>query len=263
VIGRVVELIGDLGRQDDVLGRYGLTAEEFAAALPVAIERMRGSASASNADRRHFLATIFQSMLGRGLISALAEPEYGDDTVYRLTLHDGRDIAVIQKGCPDGAHSATRWLRPPWAAETYLWWLCSSVAHEPGEHVAKGVNRLRQRFFSEAPGTVDGIIFHNQLCGTPQRPCPKAAHSAQVAGWSVPPPCIYVMPGHDEDRSEWNWNDEVRRDFPAVLLSLFEIDPARIDAYIGYVGFRSTGDGGRRTTLTSRFGSGRSTTHRS
>jgi hypothetical protein len=53
--------------------------------------------------------------------------------------------------------------------------------------VAKGVNRLRQRFFGDATDQLDGVIFHNELCGTPQRPCPKAERGIVISGKLVPP----------------------------------------------------------------------------
>jgi hypothetical protein len=263
VIDQVSQLIRSLAAEEAILRHHGVTATEFTEALPAAIESMRGSASASNSDRRRFLTEIFEAMLKRDLLVGLDEPSYGDDTVYRLRTRDSGDIAVIQKGCPDGAHSSTRWTRPEWASETYLWWLCSSLNYEPGEHVAKGVNRLRQRFFSDLPGNLDGIIFHNALCGTPQRSCPKAALSVSINGRSTPPPCIYVMPDADQHDGDWNWQGSRHRAFPEILLALFGITPDKVPAYTGYVGFRRGPRTELRTTITARFGPTRATTHRS
>lgn len=38
-----------------------------------------------------------------------------------------------------------------------------SSQFEPGEHVVKGINRLRQRFFSAATDTASGIITDSQI----------------------------------------------------------------------------------------------------
>jgi hypothetical protein len=263
LIDRVAGLIQSLGAESALMGRYGMTIEEFELALPAAIESMRGSASASNVDRRKFLAELLEAMVQRGLIDGVEKPKYGDDTVYRLRTRGRGDIAVIQKGCPDGAHSSSRWSVPDWATETYVWWLCSSLAQEPGVHVAKGVNRLRQRFISELPGALDGVIFHNQLCGSPNRLCPKATHAAAVGGCPTPPPCVYVMPDREASDGAWNWSGSRERAFPAILLAYFGISPAQAQDFIGHVGFRRGPSGTVRTTITSRFGPGRSTTYRS
>jgi hypothetical protein len=262
VVERVSALVASLASDEAYLASKGLSVDEYRRALPTAIERLRGSWAASNSDRRKFLITLFESMRERGLISKLEMPPYGDDTVYRLTIREFGDIAVIQKGCPDGAHSSVRWTAPKWAAETYLWWLCSSSAAEPGEHVAKGINRLRQRFFSEAPDALDGVIFHNELCGSPERPCPKASRSIAIGGLQIPPPCIYVMPEREAQCTEWNWDGLRQLHFPQVLLEMFGIDSAASAAYTGYIGFQKRG-GSLRTTIASRFGPGRSTTFRS
>lgn len=260
VIERTVDTILSIASDEAFLTSRGLTRDEYQAALPSAIEALRGSKIASNSDRRRFLTSIFQAMLRREIINNLAMPTYGDDTVYRLTVPDFGDVAVIQKGCPDGAHSSVRWRAPEWARETYLWWLCSSLNYEPGEHVAKGVNRLRQRFFGELPDTIDGIIFHNDLCGGPHRPCPKLRHAIEIGGQLIPPPCVYVMPNREESGTSWNWEGRTARAFPTILLSLFNIGEASA-SYTGYVGFQRRG-GALKTTITSRFGPARSTSFR-
>jgi hypothetical protein len=261
IIDKVRRVILSLGEDTSYLAGRGLSAEEYSAALPVAIEMLRGSQSASNTQRRRFLEGIFDAMRERRLISNVAVPVYGDDTVYRVTIPDFGDVAVIQKGCPDGAHSSVRWSAPEWARETYLWWLCSSLTAEPGAHLVKGVNRLRQRFFSSAPDTLDGVLFHNELCGTSHRPCPKLQNAVEIGGTLTPPPCIYVMPDREVHALEWNWNGEQRRRFPAILMSLFGISEKAAPNYVGYVGFQRKA-GRLKTTIVSRFGPARSTSFR-
>jgi hypothetical protein len=261
VIDKVSRVISALHHDAAFLASRGLTPEEYLSALPSVVETLRGSQSATSSDRRRFLVDIFRAMTSKGLLSKFEMPSYGDDTVYRLTVESFGDVAIIQKGCPDGAHSSVRWSAPDWARETYLWWLCSSQKSEPGEHIVKGINRLRQRFFSDAPDTVDGIIFHNDLCGSPQRPCPKMATAIDINGKMIPPPCVYVMPARRPGAVEWNWEGARRRAFPATLLALFNISADDAPAYVGYVGFQGRG-GEIRSTSTSRFGPGRSTTYR-
>ncbi|MCP2096764.1 MULTISPECIES: hypothetical protein [Actinosynnema] len=256
-------IIMGLAAEDVTLQRLGVTADEYQNALLPAIESIRGRLSASNSQRREFLKSIFREMLAAGVITDLALPEYGDDTVYRLSVKGMGDVAIIQKGCPDGAHSSVRWEVPDWASETYLWWLCPNLKEHPGWHINRGVSRIRQRFLTDRPGDLDGVIFHNETCGTAERVCPKADRSRSINGVSIPPPCVYVMPDRAPSApDEWNWQGDLTRRFPAVLLSFFGVNAETAPAYTGHVGFQRRA-GSTRTAITSRFGPGRLTAHRS
>jgi hypothetical protein len=262
IVDRVVSLIASLARDASYLAANGISAQEFTGALPAAIQRLRGSDSASNSDQREHVVAILAALRERGLITRFDLPRYGEDTVYRLHIPGFGSVAIIQKGCPDGAHSSVRWSRPEWAREAYLWWACSSESSDPGTHIWKGVGRLRQRFFSNEPGWLDGVIFHNELCGSPRRPCPKSELAIEVVpGRRIPPPCVYVMPNWS-DEDELNWTGSTERRFPAVLLALWGIQLASAPSYTGYVGFQRRA-GSYRTTIASRFGPGRTTSHRS
>jgi hypothetical protein len=267
VINLAVSAVSAIAADEEFLQRCGLTSQEFELALPAAIQRIRGSAAASNASRRNFLISLFRHMAAKGLISSFDIPDYGDDTIYRLYIESIGSVAIIQKGCPDGAHSSVNWSAPDWASETYLWWLCDSLQYEPGEHVAKGVNRLRSRFFSsQRHDAVDGVIFHNPTCGSALRPCPKIERATELDGKKVPPPCIWIMPERRDLQAqapaEWNWAGDRACRFPAVLLSTFGIDDDKVPLYTGHIGF-SRGHRGTRTTIASRHGSGRSSIFRS
>ena len=231
VVQRAAEAIKLLANHPDVLARHGISASEFASALPAAIESIRGGMSASNAGSRQFLTNLLGHLVDRGLATGVSTPTYGEDTVYRLDVPNLGPVAIIQKGCPDGAHSSVRWSVPKWAQETYLWWLCSSMKSHPGEHISKGVSRLRQRFFSDTPGVLSGVIFQNELCGSGLRPCPKQDRTALVGAASVPAPCIYSMPEREGQESEWNWNGERKLRFPAVLLEAFGVASADVDSW--------------------------------
>ncbi|MEV4124878.1 hypothetical protein [Nocardia sp. NPDC049707] len=262
VVDSVTKLIQGLADDQAVLNKYGLTQDEYRVALPAAIEQLRGRQSASVSERKAFLFDLLQALADGGHVERVERPKYGSDTVYRLTVAGFGDVAIIQKGCPDGAHSSVRWKAPDWARETYLWWLCDSMRYQPGEHIDKGVKRLLGEFFGPRPDTLSGVIFHNHLCGTKQRPCPKSVFTLRVGTQDVPPPCVYVMPDRDDDASAWNWNGEVTRIFPSILLQAFGIAPAQVSQFTGHVGFQRR-HGAVRTTITSRFGSGRATTFRS
>jgi hypothetical protein len=261
VVERVVKLIESIAQDEQYLYPRGLSSAEFMLALPVAIERMRGSQSASNSGRRKFLTTIFDHLATTGAISTYTPPIYGADSIYRLTIPNFGDVAVIQKGCPDGKHSTAAWKAPEWAVETYIWWLCPSLKNEPGWHVSAGVKRLRREFFSDRLDTVDGVIFQNSTCGTDLRPCPKMTHAVELGEFSVPPPCVWTMPERGSG-PEHNWSGDRKLRFPSVLLSGFGINPDNLAQYTGHIGFKS-GTRQTRTNISSRFGIGCSTTSRS
>ena len=261
VVAQVIRIIQAIGDDHAYLYSRGLSAEEYRLALPVAIEQMRGRSSASNKERREFLALVFDHLVSSGAISKYTVPNYGSDTVYRLSVPDLGDVAVIQKGCPDGKHSSVAWSVPDWAAETYLWWMCPSLKNDPGWHVSAGVKRLRAQFFSARPDELDGAIFHNQTCGTDQRPCPKMRKAVRIGDLDVPPPCIWVLPKRTNG-PDYNWDGARTVRFPSVLLSAFGIESSHVPLYTGYVGFQESFRTSR-TTITSRFGAGKTTTSRS
>lgn len=267
VVKLTMNAIRSVASDREFLARNGLTEAEFASALPTAIQKIRGSAAASNSERREFLTCLFDGLKDAGIIAGYIRPDYGDDTVYELDVPGVGKVAIIQKGCPDGIHSSVKWSRPEWADEAYLWWLCDSLSYEPGEHVAKGVNRLRNRFFDQDyRDAVDGVIFHNSLCGTPMRPCPKIAKASRIGEVDIPPPCIWVMPERVDleggGKMEWNWDGARDLGFPRALLSLFGISEDNCAEYIGNVGFKRHRQR-VRTTIASRFGEGRMTNYRS
>lgn len=268
VVQRVVEVIHTLSSDTKYLERHGISRQEYIEAFPAAIERIRGSTAASNSDRRNFLIAILHALKDQKLVAAIETPKYGEDTVYRLELPGGnRSIAIIQKGCPDGAHSSTRWTVPVWASETYIWWCCSSLAREPGSHVSAGVNRLRQKFFSDNPSDVeqemiDGVVFYSELCGTPQRLCPKAQKAKFINGFNMPPPCLLTFPKRAKNVTSWNWDSNRNLIFPKLLFSLFDIPEEGLSDYLGHIGFQARGKQ-IRTSISIQFGPGRSTIYRS
>lgn len=263
VVERVSQLIRSLGGEEALLTRHGITSEEFREALWPTIQKMRGSSSAGVGDRRQFIRGMLNHLVSSELVTRFEEPQYGDDTVYRLSVPGmTEDVAIIQKGCPDGAHSSIRWSVPDWAGEAYLWWVCDSMASEPGTHVHKGVGRLFQRFRDERPDQLAGVIFHNELCGGSRRLCPKMEHAVVIDGRETPPPCVYVMPDRDSAANEWNWNGGQQRKFPAVLMKAFGIPEEQAPFFIGDIGYRFTG-GKRKINIVSRYGLARTTSHRS
>ena len=261
VVAQVVRIIETIGQDDAYLHSRGLSPEEYRLALPVAIEQMRGRSSASNKERRDFLTLMLDHLVSSRAIDRYTTPDYGRDTVYRLSIADVGDVAVVQKGCPDGKHSSVAWSVPDWAVETYLWWLCPSLKEHPGWHVSAGVKRLRAEFFSPRPDALDGVIFHDRTCGTDQRPCPKMRHAVRIGNVDVPPPCIWALPKRTSG-PDYNWDGSRALRFPAILLAAFGLESSHIPLFTGYVGFKESAHSSR-TTITSRFGPGKTTTSRS
>ena len=261
VVAQVVRIIETIGQDDAYLHSRGLSPEEYRLALPVAIEQMRGRSSASNKERRDFLTLILDHLVSSQAIDRYTMPDYGRDTVYRLSIPDIGDVAVVQKGCPDGKHGSVAWSVPDWAVETYLWWLCPSLKKDPGWHVSAGVKRLRAEFFSPRPDALDGVIFHDRTCGTDQRPCPKMRHAVRIGDVDVPPPCIWALPKRTNG-PDYNWDGSRALRFPAILLAAFGLESSHIPLFTGYVGFKESPHSSR-TTITSRFGPGKTTTSRS
>jgi len=260
LVSQVVAFLNDTLLNDVAyLNRNGLSIDEMSRAFPAAIERIRGSRAASNQTRRDFVRTTLEHLLEHGFIRSLDLPQYGKDTLYRVVLLDGTKVGVVQKGCPDGAHSSINWERPEWADELFIWWCCSSSAMQPGEHVWKGVARLRKKIQSEPMNQLDGIIFESEVCGTPARPCPKREHSREIGGQDVPPPCVLTFPHWSPTSESMSW--AVARDlaFPKALLAAFHVGTP--SDFTGHVGFLKKGNR-IRTEVESRFGESKITGYR-
>jgi hypothetical protein len=259
VIERSIKAIQNLHSVPGYLAANGLSVAEYQAALPIAIQRLRGSAAAKNSERRQYLKDILNAMLERGFISSLQEPKYGQDTIYRVEIPNFGSVAIIQKGCPDGKHSSNAWTVPDWARESYVWWLCPSVRYVPGVHINKGVTRMTPRFLSDKKDVnkkmLDGVIFNNEVCGTPNRPCPKSDLAISIGGSVVVPPCIYILPERESLESKRS------AVFPSLLLSLFGIEGAKGDDYIGRISFHEKGSEVVKKISLS-FGAGKSTIYR-
>lgn len=260
VVEHVLKLLSSLAKDQGYLASHGLTGDEYSHALPLAVEKLRGRMAASNQERRDFVEEIVSVLVDLGVVLRYKKPTYGKDTVYRLFMSGGMQVGLIQKGCPDGKHSSVAWSRPDWADELYLWWVCDSKNLEPGEHVWKGVNRVRGKVSAAGEDQLDGLIFYNQLCGTPDRPCPKMEHAIERNGIKLPPPCIYVFPRWDHSQSLLNWRGETQRVFPRQLLSAFGIEDAHVANFTGHIGFRLSGGEVTRTEVTSRYGASKATT---
>lgn len=255
VVEQILQLLSStLPADKNYLSSRGLTPEEYMQALPTAVERLRGRMAASNQQRRGFVQEFLELLVKLGIVERYQSPKYGDDTIYRLFVKGGRQIGLVQKGCPDGKHSSVAWARPSWAEELYLWWVCDSKNAEPGENIWKGINRIRGKVSVPGADQLDGVIFYSHSCGTADRPCPKMTHAIAHNGMMLPPPCIYIFPKWETGQTNLNWRGEVQRQFPSKIIRAFGISEADAPNFVGHVGFRMSGPTVTATEVTSRFG---------
>lgn len=261
LVERVIGLLEvEIARDPEFLKRHGLSVEEYQSAYRVAVERIRGRISATDEPKRTFVDQILKAGVGAGtFLSATIEDEELTK-VYRIEMPDGTVAAVVRKGCPDGNHT-TRWDRPKWATELYLWWLCpQSRVHEPGSSVWKGVSRIKNKITSERKNQLDGFIFFDPLCGTPERPCPKAQYGLVIDDQRCPPPCVYIAPSLGAGaQGRLNWRGERTLSFPAALLKTFGVPEKEHAAYLGFVGYDFDGSKINTIRITNNYGGGRIT----
>ncbi len=261
VVNRIIDLLeNEMPSQSEFLGRFGLTTDEYQAGYRDAIQRIRGRLSASHQLKKNFVERIVDAGVSSGHFSSVALEEESLTKVYRITLPSGKVVGVLRKGCPDGNHT-TRWERPTWAQELYLWWLCpDSRVHEPGESVWKGVARIKNKMLSEPGNHLDGVIFFDESCGTDVRPCPKRAYGLTIDGVRLPPPCIYVLPGRLVGLGgRLNWRGERTMQFPTAFVSVFGVPASQASDYIGFIGLDLVNAAIRQVRITSSYGDGRIT----
>ena len=155
-------------------------------------------------------------------------PDYGRDTVYRLSIPDIGDVAVVQKGCPDGKHSSVAWSVPDWAVETYLWWLCPSLKNHPGWHVSAGVKRLRGEFFSSKSRRAGRCDLSQQThAGRTSVRVRRCATSLASAAWMCPRLASGHCPSGPMVPTTIGTVLRTLR-FPAILLSAFGLESSHI-----------------------------------
>ena len=260
---RVLEV--EVARDTQFLKAHGITPEEYDSAYRVAVERIRGKISATDKPKKDFVDCILASGLTQQKFCAASLEDGGLTKSYRVELPSGRSIGLVRKGCPDGNHSA-RWDRPAWADELYIWWLCpSSRANEPGASLWKGVGRIKNKALTEPENQLDGVIFYDQSCGTPERPCPKRAYGLFLSdGERLPPPCIFVNAAVNADcPGRLNWNGEKTVEFPPALLSIFGVPESEQALYTSFIGYELNNRDVGRVRITNNYGAGRTTSHTS
>ena len=181
------------------VGAHGMTPEQFleSGLFKSAVERLRGQSAASMGVKKAFIANVLSVLKDQGRITSWAFAGAGDRHDYEVHLPNGRICCIEAKGCLDG-NNTNIFQRPANADEFVIWSLCQNPGANPRHNAWSGIHtRLSAEIVSRRE-RVDGLVIWDMLCGTAARPCPKVAADptrvTEVAGKSLPPPCIYLFP---------------------------------------------------------------------
>jgi len=197
---RINKYAADLRAAAPSVGTHGLTVEEFwqAGIFRSAVESIRGTQSATMAEKRAFIEEILSHLKKKGRIGTFAFTGSRDRHDYQVKIADGTQSVFEAKGCLDG-NNTNVFQRPQNAEEFLLWSLCQNPGADPRHNAWSGIHtRLGGKIIAEKE-RVDALIIWDMLCGTAGRPCPKLEkQKARVvklaSGRTVPPPCIYLFP---------------------------------------------------------------------
>ena len=182
-----------------VLGNHGLSEDQFydSGVFRGAIERIRGQFSAETSGKRDFARCILNYMQDRKFIAEWESTAGDNRHEYTVKLPSGKIGVLELKGCLDGNNS-TIFERPEHADEFVIWSLCQNAAADPRLNVWSGLHTRLSSEMLARKQRIDGVIVWDMVCGTIGRKCPKLdGHPdrvSNVAHYSVPPTCIYVLP---------------------------------------------------------------------
>ena len=162
-----------------------------------AIERVRGQFSATMRDKREFVQHVLNHMQDAGFHHRLGVAGEAIATTTPSVSNRGRTAIIELKGCLDG-NNTNIFERPPNADEFIIWSICTNTGADPRHNAWSGIHtRLSAEIISREQ-RVDGIVIWDMVCGTIGRPCPKLEADASrvtiVGPYSLPPPCLYVLP---------------------------------------------------------------------
>jgi hypothetical protein len=164
--------------------------------LQSAIERLRGSQSASTDKKRSFIADILSFMKTRGAITDWQFSGSGERHDYEVRMPDDRLCVIEAKGCLDG-NNTNIFERPSNADEFIIWSLCQNPGSDPRHNAWSGIHTRLSAEIIHRKQRVDGLIIWDMLCGK-GRACPKlvadASRVTRISDRDVPPPCIYLFP---------------------------------------------------------------------
>ena len=256
-IAKYVEV---LKNQAHLLGEHGLTEDDFykSGIFRGAIERVRGTFSATTRGKREFVRHILNYMQDEGFIAEWESSGESNRHDYRIQLNSGRIAAIELKGCLDG-NNTTIFERPANAEEFVIWSVCTNPGSDFGKNVWSGIHTRLSADIISRGYRVNGLIVWDMLCAN-DRPCPKVGNDTsrltEVGPYRVPPPCIYVFPATTPDpRSNPAPLAQNLRD--SQLLTAFHECFGGRDNEVNYVDFEVgfSSDDIRRKTIVRRDGS--------
>jgi len=238
MVDRLADLMSDLpGAGGPLLEGQNIDPQQYDALFRAAVEKLRGSFAASVRQKKRFIEAILSEMNAQGLISGWGFIGGVGRQDYRVTLQNGRNVAIEGKGCPDG-NNMNIWDVPPWADEVIVWSQCpESLAKQPGAGVWSGISTRLVKESVANNKKVDAMIFFDGRCGSASRHCPKRYGidsglrpqatdiPGQQGNW-VPPPCIYLFPrtvAHPQQNREPALHDLTSCQFAAALLTVFSV----------------------------------------
>jgi len=181
------------------LGDHGLDDLEFynSGLFRGAIERVRGQFAATMRDKREFVSHVLNYMQDSGYIADWEYSGGGNRHDYSVKLNSGRTAVIELKGCLDG-NNTNIFERPSHAQEFIIWSVCTNPGADPRHNAWSGIHTRLSAEIIYRKQHVDGVVIWDMVCGTLGRPCPKIENRpdrmTDIASFSLPPPCIYLMP---------------------------------------------------------------------
>jgi hypothetical protein len=201
---RIAKFADELKAAAPKIGSHGLDENEFwdSGLFQSAVERLRGTQSASTAVKRGFLDEILTHMKTVKVIADFKFTGGGDRHDYQIDMPAGKRAVFEAKGCLDG-NNTNIFQRPPNADEFFIWSLCQNAGADPRHNAWSGIHtRLGPAILADN-GRVDALVIWDMLCGGVARPCPKLLDQKRAttlaSGRKVPPPCIYLFPRSKPD----------------------------------------------------------------
>jgi hypothetical protein len=216
------------GEHSDVLRSAGVMPEDYhpKRIFRSAVETIRGSYIASSLTQRHdMVENVLAALKQQSRIADFQRTGRGVRHDFTVILTDRPRVAAALdvKGGEGNSINITE--RPPWAQEFILWChLDGSIKNQPSQGVHSIiVNRIAGELLRRGK-VVDAILFKDQLCGSPLRPCPKYSHS--LANERIAPD-IFLMPRErptpQQPRPQTHTLDSLY--LPLMILDLFGVGP--------------------------------------
>lgn len=196
---KIEEFSETLKTKSHTLGDHGLSEREFydSGLFRGVIERIRGQYSATMRDKREFVQHVLNFMQDGGYIGDWESAGEANRHDYVVNLNSGKTAVIELKGCLDG-NNTNIFERPPHAQEFVVWSVCTNPGADPRHNAWSGIHTRLSAEIIYREQRVDGILIWDMVCGTVGRPCLKTGSDAsrltQVGSYSLPPPCIYVLP---------------------------------------------------------------------